>query len=261
MPSLEPRVLAKARLASFFCGFMSLVRIDSAWRSRFVDLPDGRCPTDDRVCGPGPFHVRRHGTRQYCLRDSGSARGELEPDFSQGNPAPSQVKRRSSLQLELRKLSSSARNCRGLDTLIGERGQKLSGGQKQRLAIARAIVRQPPILILDEATSAVDNVTERLIQRSIQNLAIGRSLLVIAHRLSTIRRADMIYVLDQGSMLKLGPTKNCWLKRTLRQSMVDTNWKLDISPSPRVPEILAQLAVLNSFLLPFAQVLILYISA
>jgi ATP-binding cassette subfamily B protein len=93
---------------------------------------------------------------------------------------------------------------KGFDTHIGERGQKLSGGQKQRLAIARAIVRDPPILVLDEATSAVDNETERLIQRSIQRLAKDRTLLVIAHRLSTIRHADTIHVIDQGAIVESG---------------------------------------------------------
>ncbi len=101
----------------------------------------------------------------------------------------------------------------GYDTLIGERGVKLSGGQKQRLAIARAVLKDAPILILDEATSSVDTETERLIQQALERLMVGRTTLVIAHRLSTIRNADQIVVLhgtgvaEQGShdeLMRLG---------------------------------------------------------
>ncbi len=89
-------------------------------------------------------------------------------------------------------------------TVIGERGQKLSGGQRQRLSIARAVLKDPPILILDEATSSVDNETEAAIQRSIERLAVGRTNVVIAHRLSTVRNADLIYVLEQGKLVESG---------------------------------------------------------
>ena len=92
----------------------------------------------------------------------------------------------------------------GFDTTIGEEGQKLSGGQRQRLAIARAVLRDAPILILDEATSAVDNETEAAIQRSLEKIAEGRTTLVIAHRLSTIRNADRIVVLDAGRIVEMG---------------------------------------------------------
>jgi len=92
----------------------------------------------------------------------------------------------------------------GYDTLVGERGQKLSGGQRQRLSLARAVLKDPPILVLDEATSAVDNETEAAIQRSLARISRGRTTLVIAHRLSTIRHADAIHVVDRGRITESG---------------------------------------------------------
>jgi ATP-binding cassette, subfamily B, bacterial len=92
----------------------------------------------------------------------------------------------------------------GYDTIVGERGQKLSGGQRQRLAIARAVLKNPPILILDEATSAVDNETEAAISRSIERITQNRTTIAIAHRLSTIRHADRIYVMERGKLVESG---------------------------------------------------------
>jgi subfamily B ATP-binding cassette protein MsbA len=92
----------------------------------------------------------------------------------------------------------------GYDTLIGERGVKLSGGERQRLAIARALLKDAPILILDEATSALDTQSERLVQRALTNLMQGRTTLVIAHRLTTIHRADRIVVMDRGRVVDAG---------------------------------------------------------
>ena len=92
----------------------------------------------------------------------------------------------------------------GYDTVVGERGQRLSGGQRQRIALARAILKNPPVLILDEATAAVDNETEAAIQRSLDRITADRTTLVIAHRLSTVRHADRIVVMEEGSIVESG---------------------------------------------------------
>ena len=92
----------------------------------------------------------------------------------------------------------------GYGRITGEKGFSLSGGERQRIAIARAILRNPPILVLDEATSALDTVTEKLVQDALENLMQNRTVFAIAHRLSTIRNADLILVMEQGEIVERG---------------------------------------------------------
>jgi subfamily B ATP-binding cassette protein MsbA len=100
----------------------------------------------------------------------------------------------------------------GLNTLVGEKGVRMSGGQRQRIAIARAILKNAPILILDEATSALDSESERHVQAALETLMSGRTTLVIAHRLSTIERADLIVVMQKGQIVETGTHKELLAK-------------------------------------------------
>lgn len=130
-----------------------------------------------------------------------------------------------------------ARLPHGYDTLIGERGVKLSGGQKQRLAIARAVLKDAPILILDEATSSVDTETEMLIQQALERLMVGRTTIIIAHRLSTIRNADMIVVLEGKHIVERGAHRELMAQNGLYrhlnmiQAEVERQWAA-VHPGP-----------------------------
>ena len=145
-------------------------------------------PVADRHRDAGDGSLRRHRRQQHRVRTS-RRRRESRSRRPPGPPT---------------RTSSSSALDNGYDTTIGERGQRLSGGQRQRLAIARAILRDSPILILDEATSALDAESEALVQDALSNLMLNRTSFVIAHRLSTVRRADAIVVLEKGRIVETG---------------------------------------------------------
>ncbi|MFZ0961534.1 MAG: ABC transporter transmembrane domain-containing protein [Terriglobia bacterium] len=117
----------------------------------------------------------------------------------------------------------------GYETMIGERGQRLSGGQRQRIAIARALLKNPPILILDEATSELDTESELLVQRALANLMAGRTVVVIAHRLSTVRRAERIVVIDRGAICEVGTHEDLVSRGGIYQRLHDLQF-VDVEP-------------------------------
>jgi ATP-binding cassette subfamily B protein len=162
----------------------------------------------------GVITIDGHDIQDICLQDLRRAiglvsqdiylfHGTVEENIAYGSPLATQAEIITAAKIAeahdfILKLP------RGYETIVGERGQKLSGGQRQRIAIARAILKNPPILILDEATSAVDNETEAAISRSLEKITSNRTTIAIAHRLSTIRHADWIYVLEHGKIVEQG---------------------------------------------------------
>ena len=119
----------------------------------------------------------------------------------------------------------------GYDTVVGERGALVSGGQKQRIALARAFLRDAPILILDEATSALDSESEAKIQLALKKLMIGKTVLIIAHRFSTIRDASKILVFDQGRIVATGSHGELYLDNVLYRSLYDGQSSLGLQPA------------------------------
>jgi ATP-binding cassette subfamily B protein len=169
---------------------------------RFYDVQDGVVRIDDRdvrhVTGASLADAIGMVTQEtYLFHDT------VRRNLMYGDPEASQE------ELEAAAKAANihdriAELPEGYDTVVGERGYKLSGGEKQRLAIARVVLKDPTILILDEATSSLDTTSERLVQAALEPLMHGRTTIAIAHRLSTILAADVIFVLDRGRIVEQG---------------------------------------------------------
>ncbi len=170
--------------------------------SRFWDVTEGRIRLDGidirhlrlsdlqgrhRHRAPGAGALQRHRAREHRLRPTRGIAAEIE-----------RAARAAHAHEFVERLP------KGYDTVVGERGIKLSGGQRQRIAIARAVLKDPAVLVLDEATSSLDTESERLVEDALEKLLVGRTTLIIAHRLSTVRRADRLLVLSHGRIIEQG---------------------------------------------------------
>jgi ATP-binding cassette, subfamily B, bacterial len=169
---------------------------------RFIDPDGGRILLDGHdIASYDPASLRhRIG---YVAQDPYLTDGTISENIAYGEDAPDMPRvEAASRAAEVHAFVDALPQ--GYSGIVGERGTRLSGGQRQRIALARAFYRNPSILVLDEATSAVDNETEASIQRSLALAAKGRTTLVVAHRLSTVRHADAIHVLDDGRVVESG---------------------------------------------------------
>jgi subfamily B ATP-binding cassette protein MsbA len=193
--------------------------------ARFYDVTQGRIAMDGV------------DIRQFALRDLRSSLGVVSQEtilfhdtvranIAYGNPGASQE--------EIERAAKAAYAHEfvadlpyGYETVVGERGTELSGGQRQRLAIARAILRDPPILVFDEATSALDAEAERLVQQAIERLLEGRTVFVVAHRLSTVQRSDQILVLDEGRIVERGTHQSLMDEKGLYRHLYDLQFSED----------------------------------
>lgn len=146
--------------------------------------------------------------------------GSIRENIAYGKPTATDDEIRTAAQ-QANAMEFISRFPDGLDTVVGERGIQLSGGQRQRIAIARAVLKDPTILILDEATSSLDSESERLVQEALDKLMIGRTSIVIAHRLSTIRNADLILVLEDGALKESGTHDELYAMDSLYTKLVN----------------------------------------
>ena len=189
---------------------VALVGASGAGKSTLVDLiPRFIEPTKGRVLVDGVDAREIKLPSLRALTGIVSQDTVLFNDSVRANIAYGAVDRYTAAQVEAAARAANAHDFiaqlpRGYDTMLGERGTRLSGGQRQRLAIARALLTDPPILILDEATSALDTESERLVQEAIDRLLAGRTVFVIAHRLSTVVHASQILVLERGRIVEQG---------------------------------------------------------
>ncbi|MEO5724682.1 MAG: ABC transporter ATP-binding protein [Ilumatobacteraceae bacterium] len=169
---------------------------------RLYEPTSGRIALDGVAIDRLSFTSLR-GSTGFVAQDVFLFHGTIRENLTYGRPDASDADLRQAA--ELAEISTFIESLpKGYETTVGERGQKLSGGQRQRLTIARAILRDPAILILDEATSSVDNETEAAIQRSLSKVSAGRTTIVIAHRLSTVRHAHRIHVMEAGAVIESG---------------------------------------------------------
>ncbi|MEZ5178715.1 MAG: ABC transporter ATP-binding protein [Acidimicrobiales bacterium] len=169
---------------------------------RLYEPTSGRITLDGQPISDLTFTSLR-GAMGFVAQDVFLFHGTVRENLTYGRPDATDEEVRRAAELAEAATFIEAMP-QGYDTLVGERGQKLSGGQRQRLTIARAILRDPAVLVLDEATSAVDNETEAAIQRSLEKVSAGRTTIVIAHRLSTVRHAHRIHVMEAGRVIEAG---------------------------------------------------------
>lgn len=190
---------------------------------RFWDVSEGQILLDG------------HDVREYALNDLRSQiglvpqetllfSGTVAENIWYGRPEASRAEMEQAAQAA-HASEFIARLEQGYDTVVGERGVKLSGGQRQRIAIARALLKNPRILILDEATSALDNESEALVQQALDTLMVGRTTFIIAHRLSTVRHADRILVLDGGEVVQSGTHAELYAAGGLYRELYDLQFR------------------------------------